>query len=259
MINKSSKVINTSEEQKFWEENDFGNFVTNIEENESLSNLKPSTKIITLRVPEHLLSNLKLIANKRDIPYQSLLKNFLQEKINEELQTPFLKLRRKAVRTTIVSTLGIMITFLITYNFLIQPIKAVGPSMTPSLPTNTYYWLDKLAYRLIKPQRGDVVVFNSPTQLGSQFVKRVIGLPGDKIKIVNNRIKVNDQLLNEDYITGETNSKMFPNDEMEIIVPGNSYYVLGDNRDESTDSRDFGFVSRENIIGRVGNCYWNCK
>ena len=254
-----SDLTQVKDEQLFWENNDPLQFTDSTEISDRFSNLKPSTKIITLRVPEHLLTNIKLIANKRDIPYQSLLKVFLQEKVNEELQTPFLKMKRSVVRKTAVGMLSVFLIGLLSYGYLVQPIKAVGSSMDPSYPTGTYYLLDKLAYTVSSPQRGEVVIFHSPSQTGSMYFKRVVGLPGEKIKIENDELYVNGEKLYEPYTKGKTIAKDFPKAGEELLVPGNSYYVLGDNREESLDSRNFGFVTKESITGKLSLCYWNCE
>jgi signal peptidase I len=211
-----------------------------------------------LRVPEHLLTNLKLIANKRDIPYQSLLKYFLQEKVDQELQTPFIKLRRKAVKKGLQVLLGFIALSVATYGFLVQPIRAQGDSMIPTYTADSYYFLDKAVYKISAPQRGDVVVFASPNQANMLYFKRIIGLPGDVLTINNGNVYINGTLLVEPYVIGRTETKNFPLTEASIIIPGNSYFVLGDNRGQSTDSRDFGFIVKESILGKIAGCYWHC-
>ncbi len=257
--NAMQSIIDVRDEQLFWQQNDPSEFSEIIDLSDQFTNLKPSTKVITLRVPEHLLNHLKLIANKRDIPYQSLLKYFLQEKVNEELQTPFLKLRSKVIKKTVVSVAALFIVASMTYTFVVQPIHAQGISMDPSYHADTYYLLDKLVYTTSSPQRGDVVVFSSPSQPKSNFFKRIIGLPGEKVSIQDGNIYISGQKLSEPYASGKTEVRNFPLNNQEIIVPGNSYYLLGDNRDGSIDSRDFGFVTKEAITGKVTTCYWNCQ
>lgn len=252
----TQQVVNATDEVSFWQTHQPGRHSLPLVNNTKFLSLKPSTKTITIRVPEHLLTNLKLIANKRDVPYQSLLKHFLQEKVDQELQTPFLKLRRRGVKTTTRFIAALLVSFGVTYAYVVQPIKAQGNSMAPALPNNTYYLLDKLSIKLRAPQRNEIVVFNSPSLANTWFVKRVVGMPGDRLALVKNHLVVNGQsvaLIDTDL------SVSFPQNEVEITVPGNSYYVLGDNVDESTDSRSFGFVTKENIIGVVGTCYWNCQ
>lgn len=255
----SANITNITDDEKFWKQNDPTDFVLADDISDRFSSLKPSTKIITLRVPAHLLTNLKLIANKRDIPYQSLLKVFLQEKVNEELQTPFLKLKRKTVRKTLSAAIVFFTAVSLTYSYLASPIHAEGTSMAPNYPNDTYFMLDKVAYTTNAPQRGDVVVFHSPSQPNSMYFKRIVGLPGEKMSIKSDGVYINDHKLYEPYAQGSTLSKNFPTTGSEVTIPGNSYYVLGDNRENSTDSRDFGFITKENITGKISACYWNCK
>lgn len=124
-------------------------------------------------------------------------------------------------------------------------------AMLPTLQIGDRLIIDKLAYRFSPPQRGDIVVF-SPTEVLQQqdyheaFIKRIIGLPGDKIQIKDGKVYINDQPLHEDYIQD------LPNYEYGTeIVPANSYFVLGDSRNNSYDSHYWGFVPRENIIGKA--------
>lgn len=257
--NHSSAPLTKEEEQSFWETHNPADFTQKEQLTDQFENLKPSTKIITLRVPEHLLTNLKLIANKRDIPYQSLLKVFLQEKVREEMQTPFLQLRKKVVRKTITGVAAVVLALSLTYGYVVQPVQVLGASMSPNYPTKTYYFLDKLSYDLDTPKRGEVVVFHSPLHPGEKYIKRIVGLPNETVMIKDGTVYINGEKIYEPYAQGETIPKSFPSDMQELTVPGNSYYVLGDNRSSSIDSREFGFIAQNSITGKVTACYWNCQ
>lgn len=124
-------------------------------------------------------------------------------------------------------------------------------AMLPTLQISDRLIIDKLAYRFSPPQRGDIIVF-SPTEVLQQqdyheaFIKRIIGLPGDKIQIEDGKVYINEQPLQENYINE------LPNYEYGTeVVPANSYFVLGDNRNNSYDSHYWGFVPRQNIIGKA--------
>ncbi|MCY7278699.1 MAG: signal peptidase I, partial [Phormidesmis sp. CAN_BIN44] len=129
-------------------------------------------------------------------------------------------------------------------------------SMLPTLQINDRLIVDKLSYRFNMPQRGDIVVFSPTSTLEKQnfhdaFIKRVIGLPGDKVEVKGGRVFVNDQALKENYIEEDPQYQWGPQ-----TVPSGSYLVLGDNRNNSYDSHYWGFVPREKIIGRAVVRFW---
>ena len=132
--------------------------------------------------------------------------------------------------------------------FLFQPFIVKGQSMEPNFENSNYLIVDELSFRFRDPQRGEVVVFRYPKNISQRFIKRIIGLPGDKIEVKAGSIMVNDQVLDE--------SKYLPSG---VQTPGNiqtslnenEYFVLGDNRISSFDSRQWGTLPRKNIIGRV--------
>jgi signal peptidase I len=137
--------------------------------------------------------------------------------------------------------------------FLYQPVKVEGTSMMPSLADQERIFVNKFVYRLEPIQRGDIIVFRYPRDPSKSFIKRVIGLAGDHILIDDGRVYVNGRPLDEDYIP-ETyeDERSFP----EIVVPPNSFYVLGDHRNMSNDSRDFGAVDASYIYGKAVFGYW---
>jgi signal peptidase I len=101
------------------------------------------------------------------------------------------------------------------------------------------------------PERGDVVVFRYPRDPSRDFIKRIIGVPGDTVSIANGVVSVNGTVLEENYINGGANTDMETK-----VVPEGSYFVMGDNRPNSSDSRNWGFVPEENIIGKAMFSYW---
>ncbi|MGV0026259.1 signal peptidase I [Phormidesmis priestleyi] len=135
-------------------------------------------------------------------------------------------------------------------------------SMLPTLQINDRLIIDKLSYRVNSPQRGDIVVFSPTNTLEKQnfhdaFIKRVIGLPGDKVEVKNGKVLINDKPIAENYIDEAPQYQWRP----EMIglpdrVPADSYLVLGDNRNNSYDSHYWGYVPREKIIGRAVVRFW---
>lgn len=129
-------------------------------------------------------------------------------------------------------------------------------SMLPTLQINDRLIVDKVGYRFRTPQRGDIVVFSPTDALQRQnfhdaFIKRVIGLPGDRVEVKGGRVFINDQPLRENYVAEVAQYQYGP-----VMVPSNAYLVLGDNRNNSYDSHYWGFVPRDKIIGRAIVRFW---
>ena len=137
--------------------------------------------------------------------------------------------------------------------FLYQPVKVEGTSMMPSLDDQERIFVNKFVYRLESIQRGDIVVFRYPRDPSKSFIKRVIGLAGDRIRIEAGQVFVNGEPLEEDYVPrAYADERSYP----EQVVSDNSYFVLGDHRTMSNDSRDFGPVAASYIYGKAVFGYW---
>src|ERR1700739_1294122 len=137
--------------------------------------------------------------------------------------------------------------------FLYQPVKVEGTSMMPSLEDQERIFVNKFVYRLEPIERGDIVVFRYPRDPSKSYIKRVIGMAGDRIRIDGGQVYVNGQALDESYVPPEyTDSRSYP----ESVVPTQSYFVLGDHRSMSNDSRDFGSVNQSFIYGKAVFGYW---
>lgn len=156
---------------------------------------------------------------------------------------------------TIVVALSI---FVIIYLFLVQPHEVKGGSMEPTFHNNEYILTDKISFRFQTPRRGDVVIFKAPRNPELDYIKRIIGLPGEQVRIEKGHIYINDTLLTEPYI--DSPSIIFPGGYMQegvaLTIPQEEYFVMGDNRQHSSDSREFGPVKRNTIIGRAFIRYW---
>jgi signal peptidase I len=137
--------------------------------------------------------------------------------------------------------------------FLYQPVKVEGTSMMPSLDDQERIFVNKFVYRLEPIERGDIVVFRYPRDPSKSYIKRVIGMAGDRIRIEGGQVFVNDKELDEEYVPAMyTDSRTYP----ELTVPPNSFFVLGDHRSMSNDSRDFGAVNQSFIYGKAVFGYW---
>lgn len=160
------------------------------------------------------------------------------------------------------AVIGISI-FLVIYLFFMQPHQVSGQSMDPFLKDKDYVLTDKISYRTRSPARGDIVVFhapdsaNCPVGAGCDYIKRIIGLPGESVEVKDNTIFINGQPLTESYLPPdiETQPGTFTRDR-EITLGEQEYFVVGDNRMHSSDSRSWGPIQPEMIVGRAFFRYW---
>ena len=143
--------------------------------------------------------------------------------------------------------------FIVVYLFIMQPNQVKGASMDPTFNTGDYIFTSKVTYKFRGYNRGDVVVFKSPKNPDIEYIKRIIGLPGDKVMVKDSEVFVNGIKLAENYIAAKTNlwENGFSKNGEEITVPGGELFVMGDNRPRSSDSREFGPVPEDSIIGQV--------
>jgi signal peptidase I len=149
---------------------------------------------------------------------------------------------RELFETLLLTALILLVVRLVSETFRVE-----GSSMEPTLHHGQHLIVDKFTYRwLHPPQRGDIIVLRDPHTPGREVIKRVIGLPGEKVQINQGQLYINDQPLNEPYITIPSTRTWGPN----TVVPG-QYFVLGDNRHYSKDSISWGWLPAKHIIGKV--------
>lgn len=148
--------------------------------------------------------------------------------------------------------------FVVVYLFFYSPHQVKGASMEPNFHDGEYILTNKYEYRFSDPKRGDVIVFKSPQNPEIDYIKRIIGTPGDTIRLSNNHFFVNDVQLEEQYLDDDlfTYFGSFLKEGSEIVVPEDHYFVVGDNRPRSSDSREWGFIERSAIIGKSQLRYW---
>lgn len=136
--------------------------------------------------------------------------------------------------------------------FLVQPFYVKGASMEPNFYDHEYLVIDELSFRMRAPERGEIVVFRYPRDPKQFFIKRIIGLPGETIEVRNGRVVIynvkqqNGVVLNESYLSTDRTEG-----GVKVVLASDEYFVLGDNRDESLDSRSFGAVNKSHLVGRV--------
>lgn len=167
---------------------------------------------------------------------------------------------REIIETLLLAALIFFLVRLVVLNFRVD-----GVSMAPNLHNEQMLLVNRNAYRSVAvngteyfpfdpPERGDVIVFDPPNESDKPYIKRIIGLPGEEITFGDGRVFVDGELLAEDYINDRT--RCGQRDTCDVVVPEDSVYVLGDNRGNSSDSRVFGPVPIENIIGKAWLSYW---
>lgn len=136
--------------------------------------------------------------------------------------------------------------------FIFQPFFVKGESMEPSFNNGDYLIVDQISYRLREPQRGEVIVFKYPNDPSQRYIKRIIGLPGETVEIIDGRVFI---YINEEKVVLDESKYLsffpFISDDIEMELSENEYFLLGDNRAASSDSRRWGSLPRENIVGRV--------
>ena len=149
-----------------------------------------------------------------------------------------------------IGLIALVIVLPIRY-FLFQPFIVKGESMSPNFETGDYLIVDEISYRFSEPQRGDVVVFKYPKDATQRFIKRVIGIPGETVDIKNGQVSITKDseiiILDESYLPEDLKTI----GDINITLGADEYFVLGDNRQYSYDSRAWGVVPRKNIIGKA--------
>lgn len=151
----------------------------------------------------------------------------------------------------VLETVLLSLVLFLGINAVSARIRVESISMQPTLYAGNFVVVNKLAYKLGEPKRGDIIIFHYPPDPEREpYIKRLIGLPGDEVRVEDGKVFVNDIPLQEPYISAP------PNYENSWVVPEDSLFVLGDNRNSSSDSHSWGFVPIENVIGKAEVVYW---
>ncbi len=168
--------------------------------------------------------------------------------------------KRAHLAREIIETVALTLLIFLVIRFAIQSYRVENISMQPSFYSNEYVLVNKTAYLFHDPERGDVIVFHFPLDTSKDFIKRVIGIPGDVITMDSKNVWVNGVKLKEPYISAPSNPDIPLNPAANTwkVGPG-QYFVMGDNRPASDDSRVWGFVPRSYIVGKAVLVYWPLK
>ena len=161
---------------------------------------------------------------------------------------------RRAGRGALDFAKTLVIAFLLAQLVMVsvaQAFQVEQYSMEPTLLPHDRVLVNKFIYRLREPQRGDVIVLHYPRDPSRNYIKRIVALPGDRVEIRNGHLYINNSSVQEVYINGQPSGDYGPE-----AVPDGSYFVLGDNRNNSEDSRAFGFLKRSQVVGRAVLIYW---
>ena len=150
----------------------------------------------------------------------------------------------------VFETLILAVLLFVGVNIVVARIRVDGESMEPTMASGEYVMVNRLSYRFGTPQRGDIIVFHFPRDPKEEYIKRVIGLPGDEVEVRNGQVYINGQPLSEPYLEVK----------MDYIgswrIPAGQLFVLGDNRNNSSDSHDWGTVPMDYVVGKAALVYW---
>jgi signal peptidase I len=157
----------------------------------------------------------------------------------------------------------VLSAFVLIYLFLFRPHQVNGMSMAPNFLDKDFILSERVSYRFREPKRGEVVIFKAPptevcAAIECEYIKRVVALPEEKVKVDDGQVYINNQPLDEQYLSGDvsTSAGDFLLEGEDKVVPLDHYLLLGDNRSGSRDGRDFGFIAKKDIVGRALFRYW---
>jgi signal peptidase I len=156
----------------------------------------------------------------------------------------------KRILLDLIETVGLAVILFVIINAVSARVRVDGLSMLPTLQDGEFVLVNRMAYRLGAPSRGDIIVFRSTTQPDLDLIKRIIATPGDTIRIENGLVAINDVVLSETYISAA------PRYSGQWSIPDGFLFVLGDNRNDSSDSHAWGLLPLQNVLGKATLIYW---
>ena len=165
--------------------------------------------------------------------------------------------RQKSFVRDTLEIVFLALALYIVIQYAVQTVHVLGSSMYGTLHDNDLLVASKISYKLHDPQRGDIIVFRPPNEETRDFIKRVIAIPGDRLRITQGVVYINGEVLQEPYLPEKwTYNNSWPPDGREVQVPPDSFFVMGDNRNHSSDSRTFGFIHKADILGKAEVRIW---
>lgn len=175
----------------------------------------------------------------------------------KKLKTEIIRTVREFITLTFISA-GIIV---LVFWFVGQPLEISGGSMLPNIEDGEQIIVEKISIKNTPPKRGEVVIVRHPQNDNVFIIKRVVGLPGEKIKFTDGNVYINDEKLEEPYLanTIKTVGRTFLQDDTEYMIPQSNYFVLGDNREDSADSRTWGTIELGKVVGRPVLVYYPWK
>lgn len=162
------------------------------------------------------------------------------------------KKEKSAVREIIEAVIIALVVTIVIRSFIVDIFRIPSPSMVPTIEVGDRVVVTRFSYWFGEPQRGDIVVFKYPNDTKIDYIKRVIGLPGETVAFHDNQLYIDGEAVAESYLSPD----VLTNDFGPITIPENSYFMCGDNRQNSSDSRSWGFVAEDLLIGKGQFIYW---
>jgi len=170
---------------------------------------------------------------------------------------PAQSVRQKSFLRDTLEIVFLALVLYVVIQYAVQTVHVLGSSMYATLHDNDLLVASKISYKLHHPQRGDIIVFKPPDEASRDFIKRIIALPGERIRITNSVVYINGQVLREPYLPEKwTYNNNWPASGQDQLVPPDEYFVMGDNRNHSSDSRTFNFIELSSILGKAEVRIW---
>ena len=170
---------------------------------------------------------------------------------------PAQSVRQKSFLRDTLEIVFLALVLYVVIQYAVQTVHVLGSSMYSTLHDNDLLVASKISYKLHDPQRGDIIVFKPPDEASRDFIKRIIGLPGERIRIANSVVYINGHVLNEPYLPERwTYNNNWPATGQDQLIPPDQYFVMGDNRNHSSDSRTFNFIDLSSILGKAEIRIW---